>query len=174
MLRPGTGEGYTGRRLRLLRQHWLALAFAAPLSACTSEAPTEPTSPAAATTSIEEPAPLIRANLEDLRGEVAVKRAAGDAWEPASDGMPLFDSDKIRTSRNASAQIRFATGSVLAMGADALVGIAEERPAPEAVGADVTVLRGRIDARLPDPSTQSITVTTPSATVRAGREIVFQ
>ena len=88
--------------------------------------------------------------------------------------MPLFDNDKVRTSRRASAQILFTTGSVLAMDEDALLGIAEERPTPTDQGADVTVLRGRIDAKLPDPSTQSITVTTPSATVRAGREIVFQ
>jgi hypothetical protein len=59
------------------------------------------------------------------------------------------------------------------MGEDALVGIAEEKPAA-AEPADVTVLRGRIDATLPAPKVQSITVSTPSATIRAGREIVFQ
>lgn len=123
---------------------------------------------------VEKPGPVVRATLQALRGEVTVKRAADDAWQQAIEGMPLFDNDKVRTSRNASAQLRFATGSALAMSDDALVGIAEEGPTPAAVGADVTVLRGRIDARIPDPRTQSITVTTPSATVRAGREIVFQ
>jgi FecR protein len=157
--------------VRPLRQLWLALAIAAPIPACTSEGPGEP---AAALPAVEDPGPVKRATLEELKGEVTVKRATDDAWQRALEGMPLFDNDKVRTSRNASAQIHFATGSVLAMGDDALVGIAEERPAPSAIGADVTVLRGRIDARLPDPRTQSITVTTPSATVRAGREIVFQ
>ncbi len=103
-----------------------------------------------------------------------MKRAADDGWQRATEGMPLFDNDKVRTSRNASAQIRFASGSALAMGDDALVGIADEGPTTAAVGADVTVLRGRIDAQIPDPRTQSMTVTTPAATIRAGREIVFQ
>jgi len=125
-------------------------------------------------TAVPTQAPVPRATLEKVHGEVSVKRASGEAWIAGANEMPLFESDKVRTSRGASALIRFTTGSVLTMGEDALVGIAEARPTPSAQPADVTVLRGRIDANLPDPANQSLTVTTPSATVRAGREIVFQ
>ncbi len=118
--------------------------------------------------------PPVRAVLASLSGEVSVKRAAGDAWVTASERMDLFENDKVRTARGAGAEIRFVSGSVLAVGEDALLGIAETRPAPGQDPTDVTVLKGRIDAELADPTSQSLTVTTPSATVRAGREIVFQ
>jgi hypothetical protein len=36
------------------------------------------------------------------------------------------------------------------------------------------VLKGRVDAELPDVQHQSISVTTPNVTVRAGRKIEFQ
>jgi hypothetical protein len=88
--------------------------------------------------------------------------------------MPLYDSDKVRTARGGTALIQFVGGSELTMGEDALVGITEEKPAAAADPADVTVHRGRIDATLAAPKVQSITVSTPSATIRAGREIVFQ
>ena len=39
---------------------------------------------------------------------------------------------------------------------------------------DVTVLRGSVDADLHDVQHQSISVTTPNVTVRAGRKIEFQ
>ena len=118
--------------------------------------------------------PEARAVLAKVRGEVSVKRAAGDAWIPASEAMELFDDDKVRTAPGAAAQLRFTNGSVLTLGEDALVGIAESKPRPGDDPSDITVLKGRIDAELPDPQSQSIVVTTPSATVRAGREIVFQ
>ena len=57
---------------------------------------------------------------------------------------------------------------------DTLLGIAETRAAPGRPQADVTVLRGAVDATLDRPANQSLTVGTPAATVRAGREIVFQ
>ncbi len=121
---------------------------------------------------VEEAPP--RAHLATFEGEVAVKRAAGDAWVGATAAMVLFENDKVRTARGARAQIRFASGSLLAVGEDALVGIAEARPPPGQHPADITVLKGRIDAELTDSQTQSLTVSTPGATVRAGREIVFQ
>ena len=78
-----------------------------------------------------------------------------------------------RTARGASAQVRCESGPAMTVSEDALVGIAE----PRAAGADpsdITVLKGRIDAELSDPQTHSLVVSTPSAMVRAGREIVFQ
>lgn len=114
-----------------------------------------------------------RATLVALRGAVTVKRAAGDVWMAAAEGMELFENDTLRTARGASAQVRFESGPAMTVSEDALVGIAE----PRAAGADpsdVTVLKGRIDAELADAQTHSLVVTTPSATVRAGREIVFQ
>ena len=115
-----------------------------------------------------------RATLIALRGAVTVKRAAGDAWMAAAEGMELFENDTLRTARGASAQVRFESGPAMTVSEDALVGIAEPRAGPGAEPSDVTVLKGRIDAELADPQTHSLVVATPSATVRAGREIVFQ
>lgn len=132
---------------------------------------------AAAATSVkgagaERPSP--RAVLGPVKGEVSVKRAAGDTWVAAGESMELFENDKLRTAPGASAQLRFSNGSTLSLGEDALIGIAESRPGPAMDRSDVTVLKGRIDAELSDPTSQSLVVTTPAATVRAGREIVFQ
>jgi hypothetical protein len=52
--------------------------------------------------------------------------------------------------------------------------VAETRPRPGLERTDLTVLKGRVDAELETPNTQSLSVTTPAATIRAGREIVFQ
>jgi hypothetical protein len=120
------------------------------------------------------PPPVRRAQLKGLQGDVKVKRAAGDEWLPAQEGMPLFENDKVRTVAGAGAQIVFANGSVVSLGEDALIGIAETRPKPGQERTDLTVLRGRVDAEMEDPARQSLSVTTPAATVRAGREIVFQ
>ena len=67
-----------------------------------------------------------------------------------------------------------AAGTVVVVSEDTLLGIAETRAAPGRPQADVTVLRGAVDATLDRPTNQSLTVGTPAATVRAGREIVFQ
>lgn len=132
--------------------------------ACSSERVAEPSVPAVA-------AP--KAHLRELKGSVKVKRAAGDDWVDATNDMALFENDKVKTAPGASALVAFASGSQISLDQEALIGIAETRPRPGQDRTDVTVLHGRIDAELPDPN-QSLSVTTPSATVRAGREIVFQ
>ncbi len=131
--------------------------------ACSSER-AEPSVPAVASP---------KAHLRDLKGSVKVKRAAGDDWVDAANDMALFENDKVKTAPGASALVAFASGSQISLDQEALIGIAETRPRPGQDRTDVTVLHGRIDAELPDPS-QSLSVTTPSATVRAGREIVFR
>lgn len=120
------------------------------------------------------PPPVRRAQLKGLHGDVKVKRAAGDEWLPAREGMALFENDKVRTVAGAGVQVVFVQGSVVNLGEDALIGIAETRPRPGQARTDLTVLRGRVDAELEDASRQSLSVTTPSATVRAGRDIVIQ
>jgi hypothetical protein len=157
------------KRLRITQLGWVLGLVAG--CACSSQPGPQQ---APAVQQVAQPAPAVRATLERISGEVMVKRATADAWLGAQPQMTLFENDKVRTARGASVSIHFVSGSVLAMGEDALVGIAEAQPTPAAQPADVTVLRGRIDATLSDPTTQSLTVTTPSATVRAGREIVFQ
>lgn len=118
--------------------------------------------------------PVARAAVIELSGEVWVKRSDGDDWVSAKQGMSLFENDKLRTAKGASARLSFTAGSTLAVGEDALLGIAESRPMPGQERSDVTVLKGRIDAELTDSAKQSLTVATPAAMVRAGREIVFQ
>ncbi len=103
-----------------------------------------------------------------------VKRAAGDDWARGTPGMALFEDDKVRTSGSAAALVEFVNGSTVSLSADALVGIAQTHPRAGEERTDVTVLRGHVDAELLHPSRQSLSVTTPAATVRAGREIVFQ
>jgi len=122
------------------------------------------------------PAPKqsVRATLTQVSGSVSVKRAAGDEWQAAVSGTALYDDDKLRTERGSSAELRFPSGTVVVVSEDTLLGIAETRAAPGRPQADVTVLRGAVDATLDRPANQSITVGTPAATVRAGREIVFQ
>ncbi len=143
----------------------LGLTLLAANAACRRDSPpTPPATPTAAS----------RATLQQISGAVSVKRAAGDDWSAALEAMPLWDNDKVRTGARASAQVRFASGSVLTLAEESLVGIAETRARPGQERTDVTVLRGTVDATLERPATQSLSVTTPSATVRAGREIIFQ
>jgi hypothetical protein len=103
-----------------------------------------------------------------------VKRAAGDDWARGTDGMALFEDDKVRTSGRAVAQVDFVNGATVSLSADALVGISQTHPRAGEDRTDVTVLRGHVDAELANAAKQSLSVTTPAATVRAGREIVFQ
>lgn len=120
------------------------------------------------------PPAVARARLTKLSGDVQVKRATADAWAAGNDDMELFENDKVRTVAGASAQVVFANGSHVTLGENSLVSIAETRTRPGEDPTDLTVLEGRIDAELVDPDKSSLTVTTPAATVRAGREIVFQ
>lgn len=115
-----------------------------------------------------------KARLRSVTGDVRLKRASGDDWVAASPKNPLLANDKLRTLHGASAVIEFTNGSIVHLGEDALIGIAETRPTPGRDPSDLTLLRGDVDAQLADPSNQSLSVNTPNATVRAGREIVFQ
>lgn len=147
----------------------LALALPVlPIGCTADEKPPAPPPPPAAR--MPEP----RAHLKEVRGDVKLKRATGDAWKEAREGLPLFENDKVRTAAGASARVTFANGSTVNLGEDALIGIAETRPRPGMERTDLTVLKGRVDAALDTPTTQSLSVTTPSTTVQAGREIVFR
>ncbi len=115
-----------------------------------------------------------KARLRRVSGDVRLKRASGDEWVTAPADIGLLANDKVRTLRGGSAAIEFVNGSVVHVGADALIGIAETHPPPGRDQSDLTLLRGDLDAELADPSKQSLSVNTPTATVRAGREIVFQ
>jgi hypothetical protein len=147
----------------------LALALSASPLGCTAEE--APPAPAAAA----RPALAPRAHLKALKGEVQIKRATEDDWSAAREGHPLFENDKVRTESGAGADLVFASdGGTVHLGGDSLIGIAETRLRPGQPRTDLTVLRGRIDAELEKPATQSLSVTTPAATIQAGREIVFQ
>jgi len=122
----------------------------------------------------ESGGPPAPARLTHVRGKVLVKRSNGDDWIGAVEAMDLRENDKIRTSAGGSAIVQFATGGTVAVGEDALVAIAETRTRPGLERSDLTVIHGQVNAELPDAKHQSLSVTTPSATVRAGREIVFQ
>lgn len=148
----------------------MLLALALPVLPIGCNADEKPPAPSAR----PAPAPVPRAHLKTLLGDVKIKRAAGDEWIAAQEGLPLFENDKVRTVAGAGAQLVFANGGTVNLGEDALIGVAETRPRPGQERTDLTVLKGRVDAELESPNTQSLSVTTPAATVRAGREIVFQ
>ncbi|HZN95805.1 MAG TPA: FecR domain-containing protein, partial [Myxococcales bacterium] len=89
-------------------------------------------------------------------------------------GMDLHENDKVRTSSGAGATINFTLGGTVAMGQDALIALAETRFRPGIERTDLTVLQGRVDAKFNEDN-ESISVTTPHGTVRAGRrKIEFQ
>ena len=140
-------------------------ALATSLGACNSEDAEHAAAPSTAE---------LKGHLTQVSGDVKIKRAAGDDWIGASEGAAVYENDQVRTAKGASTLVRFANGSALALGDDALIGIAESRARPGTERTDVTVLRGRVDAELKDPARQDLSVGTPAATVRAGREIVFQ
>ncbi|MFZ5472058.1 MAG: FecR domain-containing protein [Myxococcota bacterium] len=144
----------------------LAILLFVPLACTGSEAP-----PPLASAAV---APEPKATLRAISGEVTVKRATSDGWMTAAGEVQLFENDKVRTAAGATAVLDFPNGSTVNLGEDALVSITETRPRPGQERSDLTVLKGTIDAELDDQAKESITVTTPSATVRAGREIVFQ
>ena len=89
-----------------------------------------------------------------MKGAVSVKRATGDEWLAAVNGTVLYDDDKLRTERGGAAELRFPSGTVVAVSEDTLLGIAETRAAPGRPQADVTVLRGAVDigVNLIDPA----------------------
>lgn len=147
----------------------LALALPALPVGCSADdkPPAPPPSPA-----IRAPEP--RAHLKEVRGDVKLKRATGDEWLGAREGLPLFENDMVRTSAGANARVLFPNGGLVNLGEDALIGIAETRPRPGMERTDLTVLKGQVDAALETPSTQSLSVSTPSVTIQAGREIVFR
>ena len=145
------------------------MALCLPLFVCVPACRRDAKAPPAPT-----PKQSVRATLAQVSGSVSVKRAAGDEWQAAVSGTALYDDDKLRTERGSSAELRFPSGTVVVVSEDTLLGIAETRAAPGRPQTDVTVLRGAVDATLDRPANQSLTVGTPAATVRAGREIVFQ
>jgi hypothetical protein len=135
---------------------------------CRNDTDTPVPAPAAA------PAPEPRAHLKNVKGDVKVKRVSGDDWMPAQEGLALYENDKVSTMQGAGAQIVFTNGGTANMGENSLVGIAETRTLPGQERTDLTLEKGQVEADLPDPARQSLSVATPAATVRAGREIVFQ
>ena len=144
------------------------MALCLPLLVCTPACRRDAKAPPVPT-----PKQAVRATLVQVRGAVSVKRATGDEWQAAVNGTALYDDDKLRTERGGAAELHFPSGTVVAVSEDTLLGI-ETRAAPGRPQADVTVLRGAVDATVDRPANQSLTVGTPAATVRAGREIVFQ
>ncbi|MCI0573403.1 MAG: FecR family protein [Myxococcaceae bacterium] len=133
---------------------------------------TPPSTPVAAEPRPAPPPP--RAHLQKLRGQVTVKRANGDEWVRATEKMALFASDKVATAEGARVELVFRTGGTVTVGENALVGLAETGALAGQAPTDVTVLQGRVDAVLQRPDRQTLSVDTPEATVRAGREVVFQ
>ncbi|HVE87081.1 MAG TPA: FecR domain-containing protein [Myxococcales bacterium] len=148
----------------MMRLGWLGVVLVA--LGCTEGAPPS---------SLEDPgAAQATAKLTHVSGKVLVKRSNGDDWIDAVEAMDLRENDKVRTQAGGSATIEYAGGGTAQLGEDGLFAIAETRTRPGSERTDLTVIRGHVEAELKDARHQTITVTTPSATVRAGRDLVFQ
>jgi hypothetical protein len=88
--------------------------------------------------------------------------------------MALFANDQVATGAEGAARVAFVSGGSLALAENALVGLTEPRALHQERPTDVTVHRGRVEATLDRPDSQSLSVETPAAIVSAGREVVFQ
>lgn len=144
------------------------------LTSCAAEVPKAESPAATGPPRARAERPPARARFGAVSGSVMVKRATGDDWVNANSRTEVWENDKVRTAVGARATLRFVNGTEVSLGEDALVSIAENRPVPGVEKTDLTLLKGRIDAELAEPASQSLSVTTPGSTVRAGREIVFQ
>ena len=150
-----------------LRSHLLGAALL--LGACTDPLPSP--APAAPTEDAKVPP---RATLSAMRGPVSIKRAAGDEWLKAQVGMALHADDKISPGAGGTATLSFTAGGTMDLAENALVGLSEPRALHQQRATDVTVHRGRVEATLPNPEAQTLSVETPAAVITAGREVGFQ
>jgi hypothetical protein len=119
------------------------------------------------------PPPARRAILEQVSGDVRIKRSDGDEWLPVTPGIALSRDDKIRTAKSATALIRFDEGTELAIDGESMVSISD-LPAEAPGKGGVTVLRGKVDAEVDRNRSAEFSVKTPAAIARASKEIVFQ
>ena len=117
--------------------------------------------------------PERRAVLEKFSGDIKIKRSDSDEWLAATAGATLSREDKIRSSKGASATVRFDEGTELAIDEDTLVSISDLPAGAPGKGA-VTVLRGKVDAEVDRTHSTEFSVKTPAAVARASKEIVFQ
>ena len=79
-----------------VNSRWYSMTFVLVLSALGVACPADE-KPVAPVHVPAVPPPVRRAQLKGLQGDVKVKRAAGDEWLPAQEGMALFENDKVRT-----------------------------------------------------------------------------
>ena len=56
-----------------------------------------------------------------VQGKVEVQRANQSQWERATEKMPLYNGDFVKTGSEASAEILFSDGTIFRVGADSLL-----------------------------------------------------
>ena len=117
--------------------------------------------------------PERRAILEKVSGDIKIKRSDSDEWLAATPGVTLSREDKLRSSKGASATVRFDEGTELAIDEETLVSISD-LPAGSPGKGTVTLLRGKVDAEVDRRHSTEFSVKTPAAVARASKEIVFQ
>ncbi len=98
-----------------------------------------------------------------LDGRVTVQRAGKPDWDPAAEGMPVFNGDFVRTGKDGSAEILFADGSLYRIAPNSLLEIHQNRRATSDAGGNVKMRVGRINVYT---SSSPSTVTTESAETR--------
>jgi len=98
-----------------------------------------------------------------LEGRVTVQRAGKADWDPAAEGMPVFNGDFVRTGRDGSAEILFADGSLYRIAPNSLLEIHQNRRASAEAGGNVKMRVGRINVYT---SSAPSTVTTENTETR--------
>jgi hypothetical protein len=102
------------------------------------------------------------ATLTGVAGSVQVLRAGGVDWSPIKKGAELFDDDRLRTFKAATAELAFPNGSSLRVDEESLI----------ALGGGILVERGSVEGELQP----GLKLRTPSAETESARarDIVIQ
>lgn len=114
----------------------------------------------------EEGRPQV-AKVAGLAGSVEVLRSGAEGWGRIMRDAVLYDDDRVRTFKNAWAQVLFLGGSSLRVEEESLIALGAI-----SLGAGITVERGTVEGELQP----GLKLKTPTAEAESahGREIVVQ
>ncbi len=102
------------------------------------------------------------------QGKVEVQRANQSQWERATEKMPLYNGDFVKTGSEASAEILFSDGTIFRVGADSLLEMHRNaRTAQAGTSGEVRVRVGQVNVYT---ALQPSTVITDAARAEVDRE----
>jgi hypothetical protein len=105
------------------------------------------------------------ARLSGVAGAVEILRGGGVDWQRIRTGIELFDDDRLRTYKGATATLAFPNGSSLRVDEESLISLGAL-----SLGGGITVERGTVQGEL----LPGLKVRTPAAEAEATRDLVIQ